>query len=338
IIQEVIRQMDRPFVDFEDEIVKSLQDLVGSSFDTLIGLITVFGSTLSIVVLVAIIFWCVDKRLALILAFTTAISEFTNDLLKGIFGFVRPYQHNSEIRPVKDFIGELPEDYSFPSGHSQSTGAFCSSAYLMTRNRIIGLFGMIMIVIVPLTRILLGVHYLSDVIVGAFLGVCFGLGVNYYLPKIESILSNIETQKDSEQHLLRLSCLIVAITIIGYCIAVTIIALAGNDIILADVATIAGIIAGLSVGAMLEHNYVKLPIDSSNKQLFLFRAIIGLILVLILYFGLTGVVGLIVTEEEFPIYPIAQYIRYFLMSVLAVAGISFIFAKIEPKLGLRDIQ
>ncbi len=332
--------MDRPFVEFEDDLVKALQEIFDSSFDTLIGLVTFFGSTLFAVMLVAIVFWCIDKRAGIILAFTTVISGFINILLKGTLGFERPYQHNEDIRAVEDILGEVPETYAFPSGHSQTSATFWSTAYLTAnRKRIIGVITIIVSIVIPFTRMVLGVHYLSDVVVGILMGIGAGVvSVMYIVPRIEKAIRNIEKQTDSEQRYFRLILFIIPITIGIYLLAASIIAFAGNDINLADTSMTAGLLAGLSIGAVIEHLYVKLPIDTSNKRVVLFRAITGLVFIIILYFGLAAPAHLVVSEEKFPIYPIVQYIRYLLLSLFTVAGISYFFAKVEPILGLRKLE
>ena len=85
-------------------------------------------------------------------------------------------------RPRPEFVVPLiarPETYSFPSGHAAAASAFYLSATLLategpgwTRGRrALALAGaMIIVSVVGLSRIYLGVHYLSDVAAGAALG------------------------------------------------------------------------------------------------------------------------------------------------------------------------
>ncbi len=62
---------------------------------------------------------------------------------------------------------------SFPSGHSVTAlSAYVVFALIFPKFRILFIFAGI---IIALSRIVVGAHYLSDVIVGGILGTCFAL-------------------------------------------------------------------------------------------------------------------------------------------------------------------
>lgn len=102
--------------------------------------------------------------------------ELLNSLLKAIFARPRPVFVNPQV--VERF-------FSFPSGHAMlSMIAYGLLAYFVVqivRNRIARIFvvfaAVLMIVLIGISRMALGVHYLSDVIAGymaggVWLGVC----------------------------------------------------------------------------------------------------------------------------------------------------------------------
>jgi len=81
--------------------------------------------------------------------------------------------------------------HSFPSGHvDASTAFFCT---LLLANRRIGLACLPIPILIALSRMYLGAHYLSDVVCAAVLGIVCALVVGYFLflkigdrqPKIE---------------------------------------------------------------------------------------------------------------------------------------------------------
>ena len=93
--------------------------------------------------------------------------------LKDEFDRLRPPFDDHAIRAIVP----VPGNPSFPSGHS--SGAFVlavSLGLLVPRARIPAL---VLAALIGLSRIWLGVHYLSDVIAGALLGTAVALAAHY---------------------------------------------------------------------------------------------------------------------------------------------------------------
>jgi undecaprenyl-diphosphatase len=100
--------------------------------------------------------------------------------LKRVFGRVRPCYSVPGVRALWD----SPTDYSFPSGHT--TGSFTLVAFLVTLawrcgpRPPIGSMGTVVLALlamgIGISRIYLGVHFPSDVLGSALLGVALGIG------------------------------------------------------------------------------------------------------------------------------------------------------------------
>jgi membrane-associated phospholipid phosphatase len=83
-------------------------------------------------------------------------------------------------RPVVAEPLVLIESYAFPSGHAAGSAAFyvCTAAWLLAHLRhrprrlrwSVGVAAAAMVLWVSLSRLYLGVHYLSDVLAGMLLG------------------------------------------------------------------------------------------------------------------------------------------------------------------------
>lgn len=101
----------------------------------------------------------------------------TNLLLKNLFGRVRPYD---AIAGLQALTGPL-SDSSFPSGHTTSAIA---AGFVMLKGtpHYLGVSAFVLAVLIALSRLYLGVHYPTDVLVGALIGL-FGAFSAKYLVK-----------------------------------------------------------------------------------------------------------------------------------------------------------
>lgn len=99
---------------------------------------------------------------------------FGNGILKNLFQRVRPYDLENAL--IQTPLIEKPSDWSFPSGHTLAS--FEAAAVLMIRDKRFGIPVLILAALIAFSRLYLYVHFPSDVLIGALLGVLFGfLGV-----------------------------------------------------------------------------------------------------------------------------------------------------------------
>ncbi|MDT0689441.1 phosphatase PAP2 family protein [Salegentibacter sp. F188] len=94
---------------------------------------------------------------------------FTN-LVKGIAIRLRP-NNNPDLMEIIRILQE-PTNYSFFSGHASTSFAAVTFIVLVLREKFSWIYlGYIWPLLFVLSRIFVGVHYPSDIIVGAFVGV-----------------------------------------------------------------------------------------------------------------------------------------------------------------------
>lgn len=90
--------------------------------------------------------------------------------MKNIFCRERP----CHVDPSVVLAVHAPSSYSFPSGHTGSS--FAAAGALFACNKRLGVPALVLALIVGLSRIYLFVHYPTDVLVGALLGLfCAGI-------------------------------------------------------------------------------------------------------------------------------------------------------------------
>lgn len=100
-----------------------------------------------------------------------------NAFLKNLVERARPF----DKIPSLQFLIRKPHDFSFPSGHTSSSFAV-ATVFLAMLPLWVGVAALTIAVLIAFSRMYLGVHYPSDVLCGAVLGVLFGLAALAVMP------------------------------------------------------------------------------------------------------------------------------------------------------------
>ena len=132
--------------------------------DLMLG-ITFFGEETAFLVIALIVFWCVDKYHGYYMLGVGLFGNMANQFLKILCRIPRPWVKDSGFQPVEGAIGEAT-GYSFPSGHSQTAVGTFGCIAATQKNRIIRGICIAMMILVPFSRMYLGVHTPEDVLVG----------------------------------------------------------------------------------------------------------------------------------------------------------------------------
>ncbi len=106
------------------------------------------------------------------------ITYGVTDVLKLAVMRPRPF-----IAGDAQLIGAPAEGWSFPSKHSSLSFSLATSALL--GRRVLGWVALVFAALVAYSRVYLGVHYLSDVIIGALLGSGIAYCVHYVMQRLE---------------------------------------------------------------------------------------------------------------------------------------------------------
>ncbi|MBU0531496.1 MAG: phosphatase PAP2 family protein [Candidatus Uhrbacteria bacterium] len=111
-----------------------------------------------------------DWQLLVGLLVTMVLTELVTDVLQQTIRRDRPYQngHHSLIKP-------WIKTPSFPSGHASLSWAMAIFAFTISPE--IGVVALVMALLVTGSRVAVGVHYLSDILIGTVLGALLGLFV-----------------------------------------------------------------------------------------------------------------------------------------------------------------
>jgi len=105
------------------------------------------------------------KQKAAYTAATILLNTATTTLLKNVVKRERPYHIYTGIFPNK-----IESDYAFPSGHTSNAFATATSLAITTKKWYVAVPAFAWSASVGYSRIYLGQHYPSDVIIGAVVG------------------------------------------------------------------------------------------------------------------------------------------------------------------------
>ena len=159
---------------FEIHILKFVQEFISCDFlDFVMKLISRLGDKGAIWIVCALVL-CMFKKTrkagiisAISLVFCLLIG---NMILKPLFGRIRPYDFDTTLNIIIPHL----KDASFPSGHTMAAFAFCHSTANIHKKYRVPLYALA--ALMGLSRIYLCVHFPTDVIFGAFFGICFAIG------------------------------------------------------------------------------------------------------------------------------------------------------------------
>ncbi len=148
-------------------------------FNTFFSLITHLGEeTVFLVVAIALI-WCVNKKYGFYILYCGLIGQSLNQFLKLEFRVERPWIANPDFSPVESAIKEA-RGFSFPSGHTQiATNTYGGLALLYRKNKVLCLFFSALVILIGFSRMYLGVHYPTDVIVSFAISITVSLLIFY---------------------------------------------------------------------------------------------------------------------------------------------------------------
>lgn len=148
------------------ELLYQLENLRMPVLNELMLLITALGEETAFLAIALIFFWCVDKKRGYLLMSVGFAGTMLNQFMKLWFRIPRPWVLDENFT-ILEQAREGAGGYSFPSGHTQSSvGTFGGIAYT-TKNKAVRVISIVIAVLVPFSRMYIGVHTPLDVLVAA---------------------------------------------------------------------------------------------------------------------------------------------------------------------------
>jgi len=166
-------------------LIQSLQN-TGDWLDPLMVFFTSLGYPQAYMIMVAMVYWSLDRKLGLRLAIFLPLVSSVNSILKFAFHAPRPYWVSTNIKAIHASSG-----FGMPSGHAQaSTVWLLAGSYL--RNKWFWIIAILLTFLIGLSRPYLGVHFPTQVLAGWAIGIavmiCFlrcEKGVSSWFQKVK---------------------------------------------------------------------------------------------------------------------------------------------------------
>lgn len=280
------------------ELIRSVQEAASPFLTALMKALTLAGSEYFYLLVLPVLFWCVDERFGLRFGLVILFSTWANSAIKSAVALGRPYS-------VDPSVGLSHESsYSFPSNHAQGSAVFWG----LLAQRIRRPWGILLAVVLPLaigfTRVYLGVHYPSDVVVGWLLGWSFAILWLTLGKRFETWLGKAHR---------RVKIILIALATLGM-----------NALAMRDT-NVTGVFFGTALGYVFMVDLARFDAGSGNWIKKLARFALGAAALGLIYFG-----GKLVSPAEgHELYALARFVRYALVGAWVSLGAPWLFVRLK---------
>lgn len=306
----------------------ALATLLQEAYPRLLGLMTIvsaLGSEEFFLVFLPAIYWSIDKRLGRQLGYIFLLSALINNMLKNIFRQPRPFWLEPDIKQ-----GDA-EGYGIPSGHVQNVTAVFLLLAASVRRNWAWLLALLYILLMALSRLYLGVHFLQDIAVGFAVGLLvFGAFLMWQQTFFDRYSKQILGRR------LLLMVLIPVVLAVVYIGALLLLGLPNMDAPWASfipaaelnghedvVSTVAGLL-GFGVGILLESSRIRFRAGGPIWQRII-RYILGIAVAIGIWAGLRAVFP---AEPAWLALPL-RFLRYLLLLLWVTYIAPWFFVKLR---------
>lgn len=252
---------------WEDSLIIFIQQRISGPAASIAAFLSEFGDAMILVGVVGLFYWALNKDLGKRLILYLGVVNVVGPCLKSLVKRLRPYMANRDILPLKavnnegDVYDVVSQEYSFPSGHADSSIAVYGPLMKRSRKLLLRIALILLVLLIGITRFVLGVHYPTDVLAGWVTGIlCIAL-----YGFLEKKLGRYKTY-----------LLLDAVCLLGFLVA------RSNDFY-----TGYGLLAGSTLGIIFEEKKVNFA-GTKNVFAVILRALVGVLL----YLGLNSLLKL----------------------------------------------
>lgn len=288
------------------EVLRLLEKIRTPFLDKIMLMLTNLGDEIPLIVVALVFFWCIDKRKAYYIISVGFIGLFANQFMKMLFRVPRPWIRDPSLHTVVEAKAGAG-GYSFPSGHSQNSVGVFGSVAALTRQKLIRIICICICIVVPFTRLYLGVHTLADVLVGSGLAVAL-------IFLIKPLIFGKDGKRIPNVLIFMTAWSIAYLAFVYLWPNVVEITEENLNSAMKNAYTIVGCLVGFLIAYLIDEKWIRFSVDAVWWAQII-KVFVGLLLVLVVRKGFS--VPLAYLFGEYP----GRMIRYFL--IVVVAGIAW---------------
>lgn len=146
--------------------ITQLVQLMGHWPEKPMKILSMLGVEEFYMLLLFLFYWCIDTSAGIRLGTVLLLSDAVNTFFKLLFHHPRPYWYSSSVRAYS-----VERSFGLPSGHAQNAAAVWGMLAAVTENRIARGALVMLIILISFSRIYLGVHFITDVLMGWIIGI-----------------------------------------------------------------------------------------------------------------------------------------------------------------------
>jgi len=284
--------------------------------------ITFLGNEEFFLLLMPLVYWCINARLGLRLGLLVLLGDALNLVFKVLLALPRPYWIDSRVQSWA-----VDTTFGMPSIHAQNAAAIWTFFAGRSQKAWVWVGASILILLICLSRVALGVHFSVDVLAGAVMGWMF-LFVFY---RLEPPASAWFSRQSVSTQIVASTLLAVAV-LLAWSLAKSISSPTAYFSTLNDasaayswepIVSRAGALWGLGCGAALAQRCARFEIDAAMaRRLLCF--VVGGIGVGLCWKGL----AMFFPREPEILGLLFRFIRYALLTLWVIVGAPLLFMKL----------
>ncbi len=299
-----------------------------NSVQRVFGAISYLGEPVVFIIIATILYLAYNKTFAKNLTFSLVYSYFLNGIFKELFQDPRPA---TNIDLAQEY-GVVEPSYGFPSGHAQSSVSFWGymgyefkDEYRYKENQLIPAILSVLIFLIAISRIIIGVHDLQDIIGGLLLGIGFLLLFIYLEPLLSKQFNKINfSAKIIVTVIISMAMFLIGTFIFPYADLGEVSTPTTPYSDAGVFAQLGGVVLGFGVGYLIEQEYVKYDPTHLITKKKIINVALGIGILLIVFVPLEYLLKI-----NSVIY---RFFRYALITFIIAYVVPLICTKLDPKI------
>ena len=180
------------YFDWEVKLIVWIQSFIGDMGAQIASAVSILGEEFVLVLMLGFIYWCYDKEFGKFIGINILVGLVLGPMIKNFAFRRRPYMDHETIeclKPVKDgadIMDVSAQGFSCPSAHATNAAIIYGTFPIYLKNKKFIIPAVVLTFLIGLSRVMLGVHYPTDVILGWIIGTIIVFAISYFQKKVKN--------------------------------------------------------------------------------------------------------------------------------------------------------